>query len=357
MKGDWIWSYICEEPDGTYTTKCFENMEHYGFNSHFISSIINEIVMAGGKRLKILFNSQGGDALEGISVYNILANAPIEIEGIVVGIAASAAAIAYQGCKIRTMYPHSLIMVHRVSLWTTGDPDKVINDAESAIIIENQTKDILIKHTGQTQEVVETWFDGSDHWFAGADSLQNGLCTRVIDNDIIPDATTISQQRNVPKVWQSYQTQYIQFESVMLKKRVIQLLNLSQSATDEEVIAALENLPKTDKKEELASKEAEIDALKAKVKAFEEKEAAQAAAQEQEATIAVEQAFTLGQITQVQKDAYTKLVKTSPLEVIQLVTNTQSVKMFAEKLDDRIQTPVQLHQSAQNYYQSKNQGK
>ena len=73
--------------------------------------------------LNVHINSGGGDAFEGITISNLLRNHPSTVNGVVTGMAASAASIIAMGCDSLTMSPGSQLMIHRAMTSVYGNRD------------------------------------------------------------------------------------------------------------------------------------------------------------------------------------------------------------------------------------------
>src|SRR4029077_9048908 len=70
---------------------------------------------AGNKPVSVLLNSRGGDAYEGIAIYNLLREHPAPVTMLVIGLAASAASlVAMAGDRIE-MSEGASMMIH--SAW------------------------------------------------------------------------------------------------------------------------------------------------------------------------------------------------------------------------------------------------
>src|SRR6478609_1263538 len=73
------------------------------------------------KTIKILLNSPGGDAFEGLAIQSLLRRHGARIEVEVVGLAASAASIIAMAGDEISMHEGSLMMVHQPWTWSVGD--------------------------------------------------------------------------------------------------------------------------------------------------------------------------------------------------------------------------------------------
>lgn len=101
----------------------------FGVNSE---DFVEELAQITGP-LDVHINSGGGDAFEGINIANLLRNHPSTVNGVVTGLAASAASIIAMGCDALTMSPGSQLMIHRAMTGAYGnrsDFAEVMDDLE-----------------------------------------------------------------------------------------------------------------------------------------------------------------------------------------------------------------------------------
>jgi ATP-dependent protease ClpP protease subunit len=101
----------------------------FGVNSE---DFVEDLAQITGP-LNVHINSGGGDAFEGINIANLLRNHPSTVNGVVTGLAASAASIIAMGCDALTMSPGSQLMIHRAMTGAYGnrsDFAEVMDDLE-----------------------------------------------------------------------------------------------------------------------------------------------------------------------------------------------------------------------------------
>jgi len=101
----------------------------FGVNSE---DFVEDLAQITGP-LNVHINSGGGDAFEGINIANLLRNHPSTVNGVVTGLAASAASIIAMGCDSLTMSPGSQLMIHRAMTGAYGnrsDFAEVMDDLE-----------------------------------------------------------------------------------------------------------------------------------------------------------------------------------------------------------------------------------
>jgi ATP-dependent Clp protease, protease subunit len=116
----------------------------------------------------IHLNSPGGDAFDGIAIYNQLKNHTSKVIVHVDGLAASAASIIAMAADELIMNTGSMMMIHEASTFSWGtkaDIKKTLNALEG---IDKSIADIyMTRYTGERAEldnlvVNETWFTASE---------------------------------------------------------------------------------------------------------------------------------------------------------------------------------------------------
>lgn len=129
--------------------------------------------LTGGGPVRVILNSGGGFAMEGVAIHNVLVDhdGPVDIE--VIGIAASAASlIAMAGRKI-TMRAGAVLMIHDPSVATLGNAADHTKSIEMLETIAGTFAEIYAARSGKSAAECrrlmkdETWYDGEAAVAAG----------------------------------------------------------------------------------------------------------------------------------------------------------------------------------------------
>ena len=106
--------------------------------------------------IRVLINSEGGSVLYGMSTYSTIANAKVDTECVIEGVAASMASIIWAAGKRSLMRDYAILMIHNPIL-----PD---NDGEEPsdmlLAFTRQIETIYRKRFGLTKEHVRAIMDG-----------------------------------------------------------------------------------------------------------------------------------------------------------------------------------------------------
>jgi ATP-dependent Clp protease, protease subunit len=143
--------------------------------------------------ITIRLNSPGGDAFDGIAIYNQLKNHDAKVIAYVDGLAASAASIIAMAADELIMNTGSMMMIHEASTFTWGtkaDIKKTLNALEG---IDKSIADIyMTRYTGERDELnslVE-----SESWFTASEAVEVGLADKV---NKIDDETEIENLKEM----------------------------------------------------------------------------------------------------------------------------------------------------------------
>ena len=118
--------------------------------------------------VRVVLNSPGGDAFEGIAIYNLLAAHPANVTVQVIGMAASAASIvAMAGDRIE-MGEAASMMIHSAWGLVVGNAADMTDFSSFLNMIDTSVAELYANRSGQSFEDVlammkaETWMNGKD---------------------------------------------------------------------------------------------------------------------------------------------------------------------------------------------------
>lgn len=134
-------------------------------NMKTISDSLNSI---GNRKLLIKLNSYGGDAFEGIEIYNYLKSLKNKVVVEVTSIAASAASIIAMGADEIRMSNGSQLMIHEASTFAVGTKSEMQKTLNALKSMDNSIVDIYHEKTGLDKTEIlqlmeeETWFTSEE---------------------------------------------------------------------------------------------------------------------------------------------------------------------------------------------------
>lgn len=132
--------------------------------------------------IKIYINSPGGSVVAGLSIIDTMNLIPNDVETIVVGMAASmAAVILSSGAKgMRKSLPNSTVMIHQPSNANVGGQASDIEISTRRIIrIRDNLNQMLASNTGQELSRVEQDCD-RDYYMNSEEALEYGIIDSVV---------------------------------------------------------------------------------------------------------------------------------------------------------------------------------
>ncbi|MGM0807536.1 MAG: head maturation protease, ClpP-related [Bacillota bacterium] len=128
--------------------------------------------------ITIRLNSPGGDAFDGIAIYNQLKNHKAKVIGYIDGLAASAASIIAMACDELIMNTGSMMMIHEASTFTWGtkaDIKKTLNALEG---VDKSIAEIYMTKYNGEREDLNALVEG-ETWFTASEAVEVGLANKV----------------------------------------------------------------------------------------------------------------------------------------------------------------------------------
>jgi ATP-dependent protease ClpP protease subunit len=150
--------------------------------------------------LALRINSPGGDAFEGIAIFNLLKSYNKPISVYVDGLAASAASIVAMAASPGklTMGAGSMAMIHNATTFTYGSADDLRRDAGVLDQLSDSIAGIYVARTELSKSSVATYMDG-ETWFTADEFVTAGFADGLVDDD--EDDEDGDQIQNVSKTF------------------------------------------------------------------------------------------------------------------------------------------------------------
>ncbi len=135
------------------------------------------------KPIDVLINSEGGEIVEGMAIYDAIQGSKAPIRMFCIGKAYSMGAVLFScGNHGRYMLPHGELMLHEPLLGgRIGENSSSIKSiSDSLLETKKKMNKILAKHTGKSEKAIEK-ASNHDHYFSPEESVAFGLCDEIID--------------------------------------------------------------------------------------------------------------------------------------------------------------------------------
>lgn len=150
-------------------------------------TIRNSLKDVEASTIRIKLNSGGGDADQGIEIYNYLKDLNKKVIVEVTSLAASAASIIAMGADEIVMRTGSRMMIHEASTYTWGtkqDIQKTLNALEA---YDESIVSIYQQRTGKNREDITQLLE-AETWFTAEQAVKEGFADR-IENENDDDET------------------------------------------------------------------------------------------------------------------------------------------------------------------------
>jgi ATP-dependent Clp endopeptidase proteolytic subunit ClpP len=198
--------------------------------------------------IRIRINSAGGSVFEGLAMYNAMKmfnRSGKEVETWIDGVAASmASVVALAGKKVK-ISKYGRMMTHKATGWAEGDADDIKRYAEMVEKAEGDLIKIYAEKTGMTEDEVKEKLvqKGVDKWLTADDCLAMKLVDEIYDADEVPVPDNVTNEKDLVNIFDTClnKTQIQNSKKYSMKKELLSRLNLPETATDEQIDAAVES--------------------------------------------------------------------------------------------------------------------
>ena len=136
------------------------------------------------QEIKLYINSPGGEVDAGLAIYDTMQFVRAPVSTIVIGMAASMAAVILAAGEKGRRYalPHAKVMIHQPWGGVRGTASDIAIQAQEILKAKKLLNEILAKHTGQPLEKVEKDTD-RDYYLSAQEALEYGLIYQVVTRE------------------------------------------------------------------------------------------------------------------------------------------------------------------------------
>lgn len=128
-------------------------------------------------KIVVMINSEGGSVIAGMAAFSVIQSCPIEVCGVIEGIAASMGSVIWAACDKLYMHDYSILMIHNPFCYC-DDPDD-INVKNMIEAFRAQLETIYRKRFGMTKEQVKEIMDGEGDadgtYMSAKDAVKAGI--------------------------------------------------------------------------------------------------------------------------------------------------------------------------------------
>lgn len=127
---------------------------------------VKELVEQTNGDITIRLNSPGGDAFEGIEIYNYLKSVPNKITVEVTALAASAGTFICMGADEVVMCTGSQMMIHNAWTFAVGNQYDLLQTADDLSKIDQSIRSIYSERTGIDEDTIDQYMTEAKMWTA-----------------------------------------------------------------------------------------------------------------------------------------------------------------------------------------------
>jgi ATP-dependent Clp protease protease subunit len=177
------------QPGGDLELLVYEDIGADWFGDGLTAKTVKQSIDEAGifTSISVRINSPGGDAFEGIAIYNLLRAQKKPVNVFVDGIAASAASIVAMAGDNITMGNNAMMMIHNAWSFAMGDADAMRKMADTLDKVSASVGQTYIDRAGMSAVDVKAMMD-AESWLSAQECLDKGLATAIAENDENDDA-------------------------------------------------------------------------------------------------------------------------------------------------------------------------
>lgn len=141
--------------------------------------------------LTLVINSDGGSAIDGLALHDLIAALPCRTEAEILGICASAATLVACACQKITISASSLWMVHRSWIYARGNAAELRDAADLLGKIDDRMIAIYSERTGKSREEIIVAIE-KDNYMSAAAALAGGWVDAIAEEET--DAVALEEK-------------------------------------------------------------------------------------------------------------------------------------------------------------------
>jgi ATP-dependent protease ClpP protease subunit len=147
-----------------------------------VQDLSQELARAGGSDVSLNVFSYGGDAGQGLAMYNLLQRYAGKITAHIDGVVASAGTLPVMAANRVVMPSNALMMIHDPWTGAMGNASGLRKKAEQLDAYSASYREAYARRSGRTADEVTAWMganDGGGTWFSAAQALEAGLVDEI----------------------------------------------------------------------------------------------------------------------------------------------------------------------------------
>lgn len=166
--------------------------ESWWWDSTSAVDVDNALKEAGSNNIIVNLNSPGGDAFDGIAIYNRLKNHPGKVTIHIDGWACSAASVIAMAGDEVIMGAGAMMMIHEASNIVWGSKNDFRKQADLLEKLEDGIIDIYMQKAKVSREEIRQKVD-DETWFSANDALEIGFATATATSQTVEEKEEVEQ--------------------------------------------------------------------------------------------------------------------------------------------------------------------
>lgn len=190
------WYRIANAAVGNATqVNIFDEISWWGISAQ---QFIEDIALIPGD-LEVHINSPGGDAFDGIAIYNALASRP-GVTTVVDGLAASAASVIAMAGQKRIVSPGAMLMIHDALALCIGNAADM---RETAGLLDKVSDNIAGVYAAHTETSADDWraVMTNEGWYTAQEAVDAGLAHELAARPAAAAAPEAAFDRSIFARW------------------------------------------------------------------------------------------------------------------------------------------------------------
>ena len=227
------------------------------------SDVIEQLEAESGDIVNVLISSGGGNAFEGLAIYEALKNSEKTIHTSLLGLGASAGSVIFMAGDTREMGVGSLLMIHNSWTVAMGNSDELSKTQSTLDAIDGRMVAIYQEATGLESEEIYSML-AVDTFMSAEEALEKGFATELQDAEVVAKMAIFSNNNKQKDASMSDDKVPVEQEQEEIEKGMFArfkswLASEPKAEAEEEM---KEEAPKAEESEEVKAEEveAEVDA-------------------------------------------------------------------------------------------------
>ena len=299
-------------------------------DTNTVVAAIESLRKQGCRNFKFYVNSEGGEVVQGCSLFNYLDRTDIDVEWVIDGLAASMMAMLITNPRHKVSAArYAKLMYHRVQGSVYGNSAEVRSMAEMIDKFETSLIEMMARRMNEPVDEVRKEFftDGLDHWMTAEEAKKRGLVDNIIEGRKIAEpAADIKSAKAVFDFYNKQLLNIIKPNNNMSRAKIAKLLNKAESEIEteealEQAVEAQAN-ENTRLRNELQSEKTKNAGLEQQVKTMNEAKVKQL----------VDTAIAAKKIGEDERETYTKLATDNFEMAEKIIDKLQGVNPVVDQL-------------------------